>query len=237
MLPAPPSAVLTGGFFALVALMGAAFVFAVWRADRGEGARRRTALAALGLFGWLGLTGGLAASGRLAFGPMPPPMMLLVVAMFALVVALALSPLGRRLATGLPLAALVGFQAFRIAVELLLHRAHGDGLLPVEMTWLGWNYDIVTGLTALLLGLALARGPRSRALVAAWNTLGLVLLTVIVVISILATPIFTVLATDPPNIWITHLPFVWLPTVLVALALLGHLLVFRRLRHEARRAG
>jgi hypothetical protein len=33
----------------------------------------------------------------------------------------------------------------------------------------------------------------------------------------------------PPNVWVGDFPFVWLPTVMVAAALLGHLLVFRRL--------
>ena len=35
--------------------------------------------------------------------------------------------------------------------------------------------------------------------------------------------------------WVAHFPFVWLPSVLVAAALAGHVLVFRRLRMEAAR--
>lgn len=37
---------------------------------------------------------------------------------------------------------------------------------------------------------------------------------------------------EPANVWITWPPFVWLPAVLVPVALLGHLLLFRRLRVE-----
>ena len=32
------------------------------------------------------------------------------------------------------------------------------------------------------------------------------------------------------NGWVTRLPFVWLPSVLVAFALAGHIVVFRKLR-------
>jgi hypothetical protein len=34
---------------------------------------------------------------------------------------------------------------------------------------------------------------------------------------------------EPSNIWVTQAPWVWLPAVMVLAALLGHVLVFRRL--------
>ena len=34
---------------------------------------------------------------------------------------------------------------------------------------------------------------------------------------------------EPANVWITHAPWVWLPTVMVFAAILGHVLVYRRL--------
>jgi hypothetical protein len=37
----------------------------------------------------------------------------------------------------------------------------------------------------------------------------------------------------PPNVFVASVPFVWLPTVMVMAALLGHLLLFRRLRRGA----
>jgi hypothetical protein len=35
-----------------------------------------------------------------------------------------------------------------------------------------------------------------------------------------------------PNVWVTQAPFVWLPAVMVLAALLGHILLFRRLRRD-----
>ena len=43
------------------------------------------------------------------------------------------------------LATLVGVQAFRLPLELLMHRAGGLGIMPPELSYGGYNYDIVTG--------------------------------------------------------------------------------------------
>jgi hypothetical protein len=39
---------------------------------------------------------------------------------------------------------------------------------------------------------------------------------------------------EPGNLWVTRAPWVWLPTVMVVAAVIGHLLVYRRLREPAR---
>src|SRR5690606_7665272 len=43
-------------------------------------------------------------------------------------------------------------------VELLLHRLHVGGAIPAAMTYAGRNFDIVTGITGLLLGTWMLRG-------------------------------------------------------------------------------
>jgi hypothetical protein len=145
--------------------------------------------------------------------------------------AITLSSVGGRVIARVGLPALVGFQAFRIAVEWLLHRLHQEGVVPVQMTYAGRNFDIVTGLTSGLLGLWLLRGHPPRRLVLAWNLLGLALLATIVTIAVLSTPVpFRRFLEDPPNLLPSLFPYVWLPTFLVQIALAGHVLVFRRLR-------
>jgi hypothetical protein len=69
---------------------------------------------AVGVAMWMGLTYVAALFGVLRFDSRPPTMMLLVPVMLALSVGLAVSSAGRRLATGLPLWILVGFQSFRL---------------------------------------------------------------------------------------------------------------------------
>lgn len=41
---------------------------------------------------------------------------------------------------------------------------------------------------------------------------------------------FQIFRDGPPNTFVAELPYVWLPTVLVQAALVGHLLVWRKLR-------
>jgi len=180
---------------------------------------------------WIVIPGLLAKAGVLdRYAPLPAPALIVVALVTAFTVGLALSPIGGRLAATVPLAALVGFQAFRVPVELLLHRLFAEGLVPIQMTYLGRNFDVLSGISAALLAAWLAGGRRSRGLVLAWNVFGLVLLANIVVIAALSTPApFRQFLTEPANRLPSMFPYVWLPTCLVQAALLGHLLVFRAL--------
>lgn len=232
-----PSVAATVSFTALVAVVVAMISTAVGSvAEEGRAARRRKTAAVL--LAWLAITGALASSGVLGhFDQMPPPIMVLVAITVTLTTTFALSKLGGRVATGLPLAALIGFQAFRLPLEMILHQLSVDRVLPVQMTYYGMNYDILTGITAIPMAMWAAYGRVPRIIVRLWNIFGLTLLLVIVAIAIASAPLpFRVFMNDPANTIIATLPFVWLPTVLVQAAWVGHLLVFRRLRAEKRQA-
>jgi hypothetical protein len=237
--PVAGSVMLRSSFVAVTLLVAGLFVLAIrWSAIRtGLDARavvRRTTVAAGLAAAWIGVTGVAAARGALHFQT-PPTMLALFPCVLVIAIGLALSPVGRRIALGLPLAALVGYQGFRVLVELVMHRAYVEGLMPVQMSYSGRNFDIVTGLTALLLGAWLLGGERqSRGLVFAWNTLGLVLLANVVGVALLSAPTpLRVFMNEPANVWITHAPWVWLPAVMVLAALCGHVLVYRRLFGES----
>ena len=219
-------------FVALVAGMTALFAYAALRTGHSRGAG--FGVIALVIAGWLVIPAALAIQGALdRYHPLPAPALLVVLVITLGTVTLALSSFGTRLATGLPLAGLVGFQVFRVVVEWLLHRLYLEGVLPVQMTYAGLNFDIVTGVTGAALGLWLWFGGRSRPVVVAWNVLGLLLLTNIVTIAVLSTPVpFRQFMNDPPNLLPGTFPYVWLPTFLVQAALFGHLLVFRALRQS-----
>jgi len=225
---------------ATTVLLGLLFVFGVREAGRRLGlpssrARRETAIALALFLAWIGVDAALALSGKLAvFDRTPPPFMALVGVSFVLTTLLAFSPLGSRLARGLPLAWLVGFQAFRILAELALFLGHSEGLVPIQMTFVGFNFDIFSGLSAACIGLILIKKPW-RILAMTWNWTALIFLTVIVAIAILSFPTpLRMFHNEPANVWVTQFPYVWLPGVLVQFAWLGHLLVFRKLRSRAR---
>jgi hypothetical protein len=234
-----PSALSDILFIAIVVLVAAFYVAALLKTEppqvSPDGARGPLGLPLLVLVVSLVVPGALAGLNLLdRYDPMPAPPLLLVLAVTIGTVLLAFSTAGSRLATGVPLAVLVGYQVFRVPLEWLLHRLYLEGVIPVEMTYAGRNYDIVSGLTAAVLAVLLTKGRAPRALVFAWNVLGLALLANIVAVAVLATPTsFQAFTDGPPNVLPSLLPYVWLPTLLVQAALLGHLLVFRALKHRS----
>src|ERR1041385_8660187 len=173
------SMALRAGFTALAVVVALGFVGGVWKVV----GRKAGFLAVAGAALWMALTAGAASAGLLSFSG-PPTMPLLALLTVAIVIGVSRSALGSRLALDLPLAALVGFQSFRVAVELLMHRASLEGLMPVQMSYSGRNFDIVTGLTAIPVALWVARRNSPR-LVLAWNVLGTALLANILVVALL----------------------------------------------------
>jgi len=212
-------------FVSLVLVMAVLVFHGLRRARAGAGV-----MSGVGAI-YLVIPGVLAARGMLdRYNPLPAPALAMVLVLTVITLTITLSSVGRRVIAAVGLPVLVGFQAFRIPVEWLLHRLYQEGVVPVQMTYAGRNFDIVTGVTAAAAGVWLARGGRSRGVVLAWNILGLALLANIVTIAVLSTPVpFRRFLDGPPNLLPSLLPYVWLPSFLVQLALAGHVLVFRHL--------
>ncbi len=187
-------------------------------------------LAVLAGAAWMAITWRVASAGLLrSWNATPPPFFLFLVAIIVLACLIAFSPLGRRLAFGIPLWALVLIQLFRFPLELAMHRLTTLGIMPDQMSYTGRNFDILTGATALLVSWWLATDRGGRTLALAWNVLGFVLLANVVTIALLSTPRFRFFGDDRLNVFVAYTPFVWLPAVMVLAALTGHLLIFRRL--------
>jgi hypothetical protein len=177
---------------------------------------------------WMALTWIAASSGVLRmWDATPPPFAILVVAIAALAVLIAFTGYGTRLAAGLPLWALVGFQAFRLPLELAMHEMSRRGVMPVQMSYSGRNFDILTGVSAIAVAWLVATRRAGRRLVMVWNLAGLALLVNVVTIAVLSTPRFRYFGNDRLNVWVADPPFVWLPAIMVLAALAGHLLIFR----------
>ena len=107
-------------------------------------------------------------------------------------------------------------QVFRVFVEILLWAMFVENLLPVQMTFEGRNWDILSGLTAPFAAMFLVR---SKWAMAIWNILCLGLLINIVTIAILSMPVpFRVFNNEPSNTIVATFPFILLPGMLVPLA-------------------
>lgn len=186
---------------------------------------------ALGAAAWLAFSAALGLSGFLThFDGFPPRLALLLMPALMLPLRLGFSRTGAQLAKA-PLAWLVGLHAFRLPLELLMHEAAAEGVMPPQMTYTGWNFDITTGMGALVLALLVARGHAPRWLLLAWNAWGTLLLVTILTIAIASLPTLALFGREPArlNTWVAYFPFVWLPAGLVSTAVLGHVLLWRRL--------
>ena len=230
--PLSTAGVATGFRFIAIAIV-ALFVAGVALAWRRSGASWKrvtvvTITVTVGTAIWLILTSTAARFGLL--NDLDPPVLPMVVALtMAIVFTLGVTRVGGRFAATLPLWVLVGFHGFRLPLELLMHRAYEYGMMPREMSYTGWNFDILTGVAALVLAVMLWRGSAGIRAARWFNAIGALLLLNIIVISVLATPgPAHLLRTSPSNAWIMSSPYVWLPTVMVALAMLGHIVLFRR---------
>lgn len=125
----------------------------------------------------------------------------------------------------LPLKVLTWIHVIRIPVELVLYWLFLGGLVPREMTFEGWNFDILSGITAPIIALvAFPGGSVNRPLLIVWNIAALVLLFNIVAIAVMALPgPMQQIAFDRPNIAVTFFPFIWLPAVVVPIVFFSHL--------------
>ncbi len=223
----PASLATVGAFVALCVLIVAAFLTAVRRSERLDGlvAGQRLFPVTVALTLWLGLLSLAAQSGFVAAAPMPR-LPVLFGGIMLVSIGAGLLPVGRWLATTLPLAALVGFQAFRLPLELILHAWANDGTIPGTMTWTGQNWDIVTGVTALV-----AACFANRSTVSAWiaNVIGIALLANVARVAMLSSPLPWAWPVMPPLQLVFHVPYALIAPVCVGGAAFGHVVLTRAL--------
>jgi len=207
--------------------------FTAWRRSGATvaAARRATVIVAVDAAAWMTLTWAAAASGILQqWDRTPPPFLLVIVGMVIISLILAFGRVGSRIAQHIPLWALVAIQAFRLPLELAMHALVARGIMPVQMSYSGRNFDIVTGATAIVVAVLVKMGLGGRRLVMGWNVLGLALLVNVVSVAIASMPLLRRFGDDRVVTFVTYPPFVWLPAVMVLAALAGHLVIFRAVR-------
>jgi hypothetical protein len=179
-----------------------------------------------GILCWLGILGMLSFLGFFQkFDTVPPKIFLAVLPTVVLTLILVFSKSFFRLLTQIPPAWLVYIQSFRIVMELILWIGLLGGFVPFQMTFEGFNLDIVLGITALMAGYVFfARGRFRRLEAFLWNVFGIILLINIVFISVVSTPsAFRIFFNEPANTFIAYFPFIWIPGFIVPFALAMHL--------------
>lgn len=229
----PPSTTSTAAFVGIVAAVVVMLVVGTQAAgprlrETPAYTTRWTRGTALALLLWLAVTAAIPASGVLEAPGTPPRVMFFFVVSNLAAVIFAFSRAGTRLAVGLPVAALVGFHAFRLPLELVLHQWYAEGVVPVQMTYAGRNLDIVTGILGVVIGLVSWRRGPSRPLVWIFALVGFALLVNVATVAVLSSPVpFRAFTNEPTLLLAYHAPYAWIVPVCVAPALAGHLVLFR----------
>lgn len=221
----PASATSLLAFLVICAGVMAAIFGGIWLSARRETVSplRRTLQVAMGTIVWLLAILFIVQSGWLH----GDQRRLIVFAggMTLVSLAVGLSPVGRWLSL-LPLPALVAFQGFRLPLELVLHSWVAQGVIPSTMTWSGHNWDIISGVVALL-----AAPFCRRARILAWiaNLVGLALLANVMRVAVLSSPVPFGWPIAPKLELIYHVPYALIIPVCIGGALIGHIALSRAL--------
>lgn len=157
----------------------------------------------------------------------------MVIIPMIIVLIFTLSKTTKEILAHIPQESLVKLQSFRFYVEVLLWALYASALLPIQMTFEGKNFDIITGVTAVLLttrmGSFMLLDKLPKFAIVFWNLIGLALLITIVTIAILSMPTpLRYFMNDPANTIVTEFPISLLPAFLVPLAYMLHILSIRK---------
>lgn len=128
---------------------------------------------------------------------------------------------------------LIGIHIVRIPVELCLYQLFIKGQIPEIMTFTGWNFDILIGLSALVILIYqfVKKKNLARQDFLFWNVIGLLFLSVIVIIAILSSPLpIQQFALDQPNMALLEFPYSFLPTCIVPIVFISHFLLIKHLK-------
>jgi hypothetical protein len=216
----------------LVSLFGTA-AFAV--EQRAGGTREQAGRAALRIVAaqslWLTLTGLAALSGAYAnFYDVPPKLPLTLFASIAIMIAFSRSQQYAKALKFAPMVWPIALQSMRVVIEIGLWQLHRDGQLPKHLTFEGYNFDVLVGLTAPIVALGLAQGWLGPRGAIAWNFASIGFLVTIVFMAITSAPGPQHLPwPGEPNLILGGFPSVWLPTFFVPVAVFGHATSLRQL--------
>ena len=111
-----------------------------------------------------------------------------------------------------------------------MHALVARGIMPIQMSYSGRNFDIVTGIDGDCRRAAREARIRRPPAGLVWNVLGTRAAGERRDGRDCVHPDVQAFGDDHVVTFVTYTPFVWLPTVMVVAALAGHLVIFRALR-------
>jgi hypothetical protein len=181
---------------------------------------------------WLGIQSALALNGIYSDTTSFPPRIFLfgVLPTLIIIIATFATRRGKNFIDGLDMEIVTWFHVVRIPVEIVLTLLFHYGLITINQTIEGTNFDMLSGITAPFMAwLVFRKKSLSKRSLIAWNVICLVLLFNIIITSILALPGPMQKIPFGGEFAFLYFPFNLLPALLVPMVLFSHLAAFRRL--------
>lgn len=227
---------LEAGFYALFIVITAALGIAFRKAALCAGSGERGAAAVQLRYGgfiilWVIYLSIMVSAGAFKELKSPPSILLFIILpAFTIITIFHLVRRALPLIDGFSLSAVIGMQSFRIFVELLIWGVYTKGLVPKEVTFEGWNFDILAGLSAPLIAWLWHKKRMARGLVLAWNVVCLLLLANVVVIfnTLVMKPQLWGYDSPPIQPGFTTVPYLYIAAVFMPLAMFLHILAIRK---------
>lgn len=178
---------------------------------------------------WLGYIFVLSNTGLLDVFSLPPrvPLFIIVPSIIICIVVTG-RPAFKEIMAKLPVTFAVYIQSFRILVELLIYGAFVKGIFPQAVTFEGTNFDILVGLSALVVGFLVQRHLIDKKGLLVWNIVSLCILT-LTGYSFISSYYFYDMVNLEQALRFVRFPYLLLPSVLLPFAMFYHTLSIRQL--------
>jgi len=159
------------------------------------------------------------------FQSTPPNFIFLIGPPLIFAIVFPFTNAGKKFIHGLSLSRLTILHVLRIPVEITLYYTASVKLIPMLMTFEGYNFDIISGISApVIYYLVFVSQKSNYRLLLVWNFVCLGLLLNILTIALLSAPtVFQQLAFELPNIGVAYFPLVWLPGIIVPIVFFSHI--------------
>jgi hypothetical protein len=217
-----------GTFAALFLEIRKAINLTEWPSSRKT---KYTSLFLAGLIVWTLFVSIQSMSGRMGnFAIFPLNMLPILAIPMITILAFAFYTSGKEILLHMPAGKIIRLQSFRFFVELLLWALYLENQAPVQMTFEGRNWDVLSGISAPIIAFLITKKKISKTGLVIWNLACLGLLVNILTVAILSMPTpQRIFMNGPANTIVTQFPVSWLPGLLVPLAYGLHFLSLRQL--------
>ena len=174
----------------------------------------------------------ISSTGILNDFTLPPKLPLIVVIPALLAVVFFITrPTTSTILEHTPMYLLVGFQGFRVFVELIIWLGFQEGYLPVATTFEGSNFDIIVGLTAIPIAFYTFKNKTSNQMLLFWNIAGLLILANTVRVFVFAGFFPELLGLKPGQVGVEFvtIPYLFIASIYMPMAVFLHGLSIRKI--------